>query len=181
MPLLFFSFSFTPTYTGFFNHFIMLTFSQYLAQIGFFGKKTPEDWKFIREQYRKYYQREYKKEYRKNVKRIDVGYTYAEYEIIQNSAKIYNIKPATLIHNTSMAYLQSEVYLPDFKTVEELAYLVRKSSNNTNQLVKASHISKDIDITRLELLVAEYNTIEQGFRKFYTQPKIIYKPLKLCS
>jgi len=158
----------------------MITFSQYLTQIGFFGSKTAEDWMFIREEYRKYYQREYSKEYRKNFKRIDVRYNSFENSIIQNACKIYKVKPATLIHNTSLAYLESKIYLPQFTAVEELAYLVRKASNNTNQLVKASHISKYIDNARLELLVAEYNTIEQGFREFYAQPKIIYKPLELC-
>jgi hypothetical protein len=159
----------------------MKTFSEYLASIGFFGNKSPEDWTFIREEYRKYYQREYNKTYSENFKRFNIRYTFSEYEVLQNSAKIYGVKTPTLVHNTSLAYLNSEVYLPEFKAVEELAYLVRKSSNNTNQLVKASHIEKRIDTYRLEQLVSEYNSIEQGFRELYAQPKIIYKPLELCS
>jgi len=159
-----------------------MTFKQYLKHIGInLSEKSSEELAFLRVEYRRFYNRQYSKEYRKKFKRFDVQYSHLENETIQKVAGIYKVKPATLIHHVSMAYLESEVYLPSFQSLEEATYLIRKSSNNINQLVKATHIQKQIHESRLIQMVEELRSIVNSLEDLYKNPKIIYKPINLIT
>jgi len=159
----------------------MMTFSQYLAHIGFFGTKTPEEWTLIREEYRKHYQREYQKERKKQIKRVEIQLASTEYEMIKKIADSYDDKPTSFMRKAVLSFVHSKVYLPVSQDLEETKYLIRKSSNNINQIIYGCHRNKVIYQESLNSLVAECNHMESTLNAFYQKPKIIFKPINLIT
>ena len=157
-----------------------MTFTEYLRHKNItISVMTEEERTAIQKEYRKWYQQKYHNNYRKKFKRIDVRFTPKEVITLEKVAGLYSVKPTRLVHNMTMAYLESSVYLPPFETVEEIKFLIRKSANNINQMVKATHIQRQMNESRFTNLVNEVQQMEQLMSRIYTNPKINFKPLDL--
>ncbi|WP_091890359.1 hypothetical protein [Polaribacter sp. KT25b] len=156
----------------------MMNFQQYISHFSI-KPTTLEEWKEARKSYRKYYQKEYLKTYRNNSKRIEILFSNEEYETIKNIAKKYDEKPTTFIRKSSLAYIQSEAFLPINENIEEAKMLIRKSSNNINQLVFMSHSQKNISEGRFSELIKQVNQLENIVNTLYVSPKINFKPIHL--
>ncbi len=158
---------------------MILTFTEYLAQNGFFGTKSPSDWAFIRGQYRKFYMREYQKERKKLIKRVEVQFSPSEYETIKKIADSYNDKPTTFMRKAVLSFVETKVYLPKSQDLEDTKYLIRKSANNINQIIFGCHRNKVIFQENLQSLVAQCNQMESTLNNFYQKPTVIFKPINL--
>jgi glutathionyl-hydroquinone reductase len=155
----------------------MISFSDYLARLGFFGTKTPEEWKYIRNQYNKFYQKEYHKTYRKGLKRVEISFTPKEYVVVTKSAKLFGISTTAFMYKAIYSVLNSETFLPPNEDVNEVKKLIRKCSHNVNQIVYGSHRHQAIYKESLESLVKEFNRLEKTLDEFYKKAKTKYKPI----
>lgn len=140
-----------------------------------------EQWQEAKKLYRKYYQKEYLKSYRIKLKRVEVLFSIDEYKKLKNIAENYQEKPTTFIRKSCLAYIQSKAFLPLNENLEESKMLIRKSSNNINQLVYLSHSQKSISNERFEAIINEVKQLENVIHTLYTSPKIIFKPIQLIS
>jgi hypothetical protein len=140
-----------------------------------------EQWQEAKKAYRKFYQKEYQKSYRNNLKRVEVLFKKEEFETLENISKSYQEKPITFIRKSCLAYIQSEAFLPMNENLEEAKMLIRKSSNNINQLVYLSHAQKNISNERFEAIISQVNQLETVVNTLYVSPKIIFKPIQLTS
>lgn len=140
-----------------------------------------EQWQEAKKLYRKFYQKEYLKTYRKNLKRVEVLFTKEESATLENISKSYHEKPTTFIRKSCLSYIKSEMFLPLNENLEEAKMLIRKSSNNINQLVYLSHSQKSISNEKFEAIINQVNQLETVVNTLYASPKIIFKPIQLIS
>lgn len=156
---------------------MMITFQQYLTDIGFQGT-TREEYKKAHRSYRKEYQKQYLKKYRDTLKRVEILFSMDEYKTLQNMGSAYDEKPTNFIRKSSLAYLQSEIYLPLNKDIEEVKILIRKSSNDINNLVY-QYRNHPISNEEFKQLIKQVNQIEEAVSELHTNPKVIFKPIHL--
>jgi len=133
----------------------------------------------LRAQFKRQYARDYQRQFRQRIKRIEFVVTSAEKKIIQSIAKQYGEGIGVFSRKATLAYIDSEIFLPPNTTLETTQMLIRRSSNNVNQIVKATHIQKYIDNGRLTQFVQELQQMERDLKQLYNTPKIIFKPIHL--
>lgn len=158
----------------------MMNFQQYISHFSI-KPTTLEEWKEARKSYRNYYQKEYLKTYRYNSKRIEILFSNEEHKTIKNIAQKYDEKPTTFIRKSSLAYIQSEAFLPKNENIEEAKMLLRRCSNNLNQIVFMSHSQKNISEERFSEIIKQVNQLETTVNTLYVSPKITFKPIYLIS
>ena len=129
--------------------------------------------------FKKEYARTYQRALRSRIKRIEFVTTSAEKKIIQSIAKQYGEGSGVFSRKATLAYINSEIFLPPNTALETTQMLIRRSSNNVNQIVKTVHIQKHIDNGRLTQIVQELQQMERDLQQFYNTPKIIFKPIHL--
>ena len=161
----------------------MIDFKTYLAQIGWTPtNRTREEWEFIHAQYRKIYQKDYITNYRKKFKRLELRYLFSEYERLEAVSQIYQVKPSRWVHDASLAYLESSIYLPPFPLLQASHQYIRSSANTINQLVQGAHIHKSLtEQQTLSHLVAQVQGMTEQLNSLYQAPKIIVSPLNLSA
>jgi len=157
-----------------------MTFQDYLLKYHIRTEDLSEpELERLRTEFKKEYAKAYQRELRSRLKRIEFVTTMAEHKIIAQVAKQYGDGIGVFCRKATLAYISSEIFLPPNDTLETTQMLVRRSSNNVNQLVKVSHIQRHIDAGRLAQLVTEFQQMERAFKRLYSTPKIIFKPIHL--
>ena len=159
---------------------MMTSFQDYLLQHQISPETlTASEREHWHTQYKRAYARDYQRELRARMKRIEFVTTIAEYKAIAKVAQQYGEGVGVFSRKAALAYIDSAVFLPPNDTLDTTQMLVRRSANNINQIVKATHIQKHIDTGRLNHLVTEFRQIEKTVGQLYATPKIIFKPIHL--
>lgn len=157
-----------------------MNFQEYIQRIGYStAGRNAEDIAMVKAEYRRFYQRNYHKNYRKWFKRLEIQFALTEFQNIEKIAESYGEKPSTFIRKAVLCFLESETYVPSKNSLDDIAMLIRRSSNNINQLVYSSHRNQVIYKENLQTLVTEVSTMEQNLRNFYQKPTTIYKPINI--
>lgn len=159
-----------------------MNFQEYMQHIGYSTEnRTVEDIAIIKAEYRRFYQRNYHKIYRKGFKRLEIQFGLTEFHNIEKIAESYGEKTSTFIRKAVLCFLESETYAPSKSSLDDIAMLIRRSSNNINQLVYSSHRNQTIHKENLQALVTEVSTMEQNLRNFYQKPTTVYKPINIIK
>jgi len=100
-----------------------------------------------------------KKAYKEIRKRVNVSFSFAEYERIQSLSDSLNTKPATLVRKLTLATMHGDrVQSPNIEEeLKGLTFLLRNFASNLNQIARHSN--------RVQHVIDENETLDL-LRKF---------------
>lgn len=112
------------------------------------------------------YLKAYRQSYRTKRKRVNVTFTLAEYDALDDAARTMGETPTTFLHRLAVTALSGQPRLTkeDEARFDEFSRLIRGIANNLNQMARYSHATRGMLDEREIGYQLRY--LEESVRKF---------------